>query len=491
MTAPREDLAVPLALLELYSALDLAVMQNPDIGPLVDQYLPGASANPGWSAQLYELFAPGVPRLDDVDTAVATGLSSILAISESQGVTDGPPITIPDLSNIVYAVGTLKHLGIEPPDNLYARVLSLAVPEGISDPLGTATEFLNGQLEEEFWGWDSWPKFIKDAAAAGYVDELVSDVPQCRTGVVTVNGYESVVIDADCESNTVTFNKLKDVIDPRNWPKSYPSFFCKMEDHQPCGDDWYSIKETAGFCYVSGGYKLVTRLKYIKTDQTDLDARLDFDLAADQTGCDKKVKVDRGFINITCTRSDKNPALGGVKMRTRKVAHVEGIDPYAQAISLCKLGYGWAAVQTFFGPAMDKPPIYDPYKWNTQPYKKEDPKVPGPGTGSGSGGGSGGASGNANQSAGGSSGSPATPPVLEVATKTAETLKETAEYLTNTHLTITKKWLAGQLSFGDLATYSGQVGAKLASEPWAWLQKIVTPGSGPGGGSSGSGGSTP
>jgi hypothetical protein len=489
MSTPRDDLAVPLALLELYGAIDLAVMQNPEAAPIIDQYLPGASENPGWSAQLYGLLAPDAPRLDSVQAAVTAGLTRVLLISEGQGATDEQPITIPDYANLVYAVGTLQHLGIEPPDNLYARVLALATPEGISDPLATANEFLNGQMAEQFSGWDSWPQFIKDAAAAGYVDSLVADVPQCRTGVVTVNGYESVVIDADCTSNTVTFNKLRDVMDPQNWPQSYPSFFCNMAEHQDCGDGWWSIKETAGICYLNNpDWKLITRLKYLKTDQTDIDSRLDFDLAPSQAGCDGRVKVDRGWINVTCTNPGGNPALGGVKMRTRKVAHVEGIDPYAQKILLCKLGYGWAAVQAFFGPAMDKPPIYNPYRWHEPPYKKEDPKVPGPGTSSGSGGASGG-SGGATQSTGGTSGAPTTAPVLEVATKTAETLKETAEYLTDANLAITKKWLAGQLSFGDVAAYTGEVGAKLASEPWKWLNKIVTTGTG--GGTSGSGGPTP
>jgi hypothetical protein len=197
------------------------------------------------------------------------------------------------------------------------------------------------------------------------------------------------------------------------------------------------------------------------------------------------VKVDRGFVNVLCTNPQKNGAKGGVLLRTRKVTHVEGLSPYAQAFWLCKLGYGWATVYTFFSPAAQNPSPksmagYTP--WKAPPYTKEDPNVPEPGPTDGTTG--------ATQSTGKSAS-----PTLEVATKTAETLKETAEFLTEKHLEVTKKWLAGQLNFGDLAVIGGQVGAKLASEPWRWLHKVVTP-SGPSGpapstGSTGSEGPTP
>ena len=95
-------------------------------------------------------------------------------------------------------------------------------------------------------------------------------------------------------------------------------------------------------------------------------------------------------------------------MRTRKVAHVTGISPFAQAFFLCKLGYGWAAVQAFFGPAMkEPPPSPSEYTyWNEAPLKMEDPKLPGPGTAGGSGG--------ATQSTQ-STGSPTAPPQMQVA----------------------------------------------------------------------------
>ena len=108
---------------------------------------------------------------------------------------------------------------------------------------------------------------------------LVAAVPQCRTAVATVNGYECVIIDADIQSDDVKFDNLVDVVDPRNWPMSYPSFFCRCGGRRDRGDDWWDVKETAGFCNIDGGLKFVTKLRFIKTNQRNYDYRLDFDLA--------------------------------------------------------------------------------------------------------------------------------------------------------------------------------------------------------------------
>ena len=222
---------------------------RPELAQIVDLYLPGASANQGWSEEIQTLLLPGTHRVDDVNGAVRSGLERVLAIASNPDFAEEEAITIPDLSNLVYAVGALSHIPeIDPGDQLYEKVLSLALPQGIvEERISVANAFLTQKLIPELWGWEAWPQFIKTAAEENWVMDLVAKVPQCRTAVVTINGYESVVIDADLESDTVSFNRLINVVDPRNWPKSYPSFFCRMEDAALRGDKWYNIKETAGF----------------------------------------------------------------------------------------------------------------------------------------------------------------------------------------------------------------------------------------------------
>ena len=503
MSTPVRQPPVALqSIFELYGALDTVVMaalrsDRPDQAAIVDQYLPGASANAGWSEEIRRFFRlpdhPGTTSESGVAEAVNTALAALTTRIDSD-----EPLTIPEQANIVYAVGVLAHVEFEKSaetEELFRAALALASPEGDEGFVSGNAESLFNLLQGAFNGCGTWEEVIEFAAALEqqWVKSDIAKVPQCRTAVVTVDGYECVVIDADIESDVVTFNNLINVIDPRNWPKSYPSFFCKMQNATNRVDKWLDIVETAGFCKIPDPYtyRLTTNLKFIKTDQVEnLDARLDYDLAETQDDpCDKKVKVDRGFINVLCTNPEQDPTKGGVLMRTRKVAHVIDLSPYAQAFWLCKLGYGWAAVYAFFGPATKSPNAMVGYTpWKTPPYIKEDPKVLEQGSTSGAS--SGTQSTGANQSTGTS-----TSPTLEVATKTAETLKETAEFLTEKHLEVTKKWLDGQLNFGDLAAISGQVGAKLASEPWKWLHNIVTPSGSSGAdtsnGTTGSGGVTP
>ena len=81
---------------------------------------------------------------------------------------------------------------------------------------------------------------------------------------------------------------------------------------------------------------------------------------------------------------------------------------------------------------------------------------------------------------------------MDAATKTAEKWKECVNFLTKTHLDVTGKWLAGQLSYGELAKVSAQVGAKVASDPWVLLHELTQapqPGPKPPGPVEGEGGS--
>ncbi|WP_164478795.1 hypothetical protein [Mycolicibacterium stellerae] len=491
MTSPVEpEFTAPLAMLTLYGALDLAVAQALESGDsetatTIDRYMPGAIENVGWSQRMFQTLLPQARRTPEVDLAVTEGLNGLLNFDKEHF----GELTIPDLSNLVYIIGTLKHVPAAAPlenANLMAEALTLAAPkEGFSPEqvFEKSLAFLEGDLDDGFQGWSSWPEFIKWAAAPenAYVLELVGEVPQCRPGVITVNGLECVVVDADIDSDEITFDNLTNVMDPRNWPHAYPAFFCTMApggDRYP-PDGWANVIETVGLCGIIGGYTLKQRLRFIKTDQRKGDARLDFDLAAKQDDCDQKVLVDRGYINARCTREDGDTSKGGVRLETRKVAHITDFDTYQLAFWFCRLGYGSAAMQLFFGPARKPtpPPLLGYIPWKDAPYAMEPknelsaplddepPNTPTPPGG--------------------------TPPVgkIEVATKTAKALADMANFVTAKNLDLTKKWLASELKFDDLTKYGQEVGGRLASEPWRWLKDVTTPT--PNGGTPAPGGETP
>lgn len=492
-SSPQPTLTAPQANLALYGALDDILIQalggddpetgDPETAARVNQYLPGAAEHPGWAQELRDIFGPVEPTDAEIGDTVAAALDAVLANGRDA-------LTIPDLANLVYAVGALVHFdAANPLDNSgrFVQVLALA-GTGIEEAerLERAGLFLydedNGLLNT-LSGWQAWPSVIQTAAANGWVEPIIASVPQCSTSVVTVNGLECVAIDTEATSPTITFDDLIDVVDPRNWPDAYPAFFCEMypSTSRAPKDKWWDVKETVGFCPVfpNGGLGLTQRLRFLKSKQSPTDARLDFDLAEDQTDCGDKVLVDKGFVNVTCTREDKDTSKGGVKLTTKKVAHIKGISPYAQAFWLCKLGYGWIAMHLFFG-KFGYPDLFNVApsnaEWKDPPVIDEPDNDPvleadefdDDGSGASGGGGSG---------AAGLADADAAPPAdgeIAVATKTAKRLADVANYLTKTNLDLTKKWLDGGLNFGDLAKYGSEVGGRLASEPWKWLHEITT-----------------
>lgn len=476
MTSPQsETFTAPQANLALYGALDDILAQAIEDGDaetavLVNQYLPGAIEHQGWSNELREIF--GQPNNSNIAETVTAALNAVFA-------NGAEALTIPDLANLIYVVGALGHFDAANPvgnAGLFTNVLALAGIEGISQErrLEMAGAFLNDDegLLKGLYGWQAWPDVIQTAADNFWVKEIIATVPQCSTSVVTVKGLECVAIDAEIESNDITFDNLLAVVDPRNWPHAYPGFFCKMDG--PAArvppDKWWNVDETVGFCPVDpdGGLGLTQRLRFLKSKQSGKDARLDFDLADNQKGCTGEVLVDRGFVNVTCTHPDGNTSKGGVRLKTKKVAHIKGISPYAQAFWLCKLGYGWVAMHLFFG--MADRPQYSKAEWKDPPVISEpDNDPPDEDDENDDDSGDGGAVGFA-----GADDAPPADDELAVATKTAKKLAEVANYLTVTNLDLTKKWLDGGLNFGDLAKYGYEVGGKLAGEPWKWLHEITT-----------------
>jgi hypothetical protein len=47
--------------------------------------------------------------------------------------------------------------------------------------------------------------------------------------------------------------------------------------------------------------------------------------------------------------------------------------------------------------------------------------------------------------------------------------------LTVKQFDLADKWLSGQLTAEDLAQYSAEVGARIASDPWKFIQAITQP----------------
>ncbi len=119
MTRPAETPGTLFHLLALYAALDQAVLQSrdPDIAAIVEGFLPGTTGvnQRGWSIDLQNFLGREFP---DVNTALSA-------------ITRAPSLTRPQLSRLVYVLGSLAHLPPSPStgDELLAQGLDLARPQ--------------------------------------------------------------------------------------------------------------------------------------------------------------------------------------------------------------------------------------------------------------------------------------------------------------------------------------------------------------------------
>jgi hypothetical protein len=474
------------AILELHGSLDTAVIRtaDPRIAEVADRFLPGTSANTEWFREI-EAFM--FPRGNDSEVppefwprTEADPVHALQEINSDRTADDAPTTpTIPQLSRMVYGIGALIRLerlakieeiplpfpSVEEADGgeLLVDVLALA---GQGDGFSNNREILGAQITEvlnvfanDFTSWRDWTKVADQLVGMGVLSEKVASVPLCKPAVVTVDGIESMVVDTEFSADDVSLNDLLKVVDPRNWNNNFPSFFCAMQARSRRPDTWHRVLEFVGFCYIPAEFspRLRTMLKYYKSrwkTPTGFDeARLDYDLSdppPDGEG-DGQITVDRGFINMRATQPD--PDDGGVFVRTRKVAHINGFRPYTMAKYVCLFGYADATLEMLFGSARNPDAKYPYSPWD----EPEDNRA-------------------------GSQGQANPPPAQSDNSAVSTTIKflaACAKDLTAKNVALNDKWMAGQLTVKDLADYSAEVGARIASDPWKLIQAISKPGSGP------------
>jgi hypothetical protein len=456
------------AILELQGSLDTAVIVSGDsrVAEIADQFLPGTSDNMGWYREIDDfLFPPG-----DVRPLA----NPVRALNELASDWNDDELrirpTIPESSRLIYGLGAVIHLvKTAPPEvalgfpdptaeegfaDTLALVLSLTGP---GDPVSTRAD-IRLHIDDvinaftAFNGFGDWEELTQKLIKLNALTVQAASIPLCRAVVVRVNGIESVVVDADISTDEVSLNQLKAVVDPRNWHYDYPHLFCSMQYRNLRPDGWRRVLERVGIC----GYSpliLQTMLKFYKSTVNGPDsyeARLDYDLndpVPDPEG-DGKITVDRGFINMWCT-NEVGPGQPGVRVRIRKVAHINGLSPYAMAKYVCILGYAYVAMEMLFGPAANPNTSLTWAPWEDDPDEK-----PTDGPGAGEYGSKPGQSSNT------------------VASTAIKMVAECVQDITAKQSELAGKWTAGELTAADLAKYSAEVGARLASDPWKFIQAI-------------------
>jgi hypothetical protein len=465
------------SLLAIYGAFDDAVMRSDDprVAATVDSFFPRASANTGWYSEIETFFfgadARPTPDLtealgDIVTEALRTPLTTaqksrlFFAVAAITRVRQVAPTAFPSLpeADPSQQRSDSSRRDEDPFANWLAYALAALGPEGISeeDRRLQALSFQD-EVAYRFPNRQSFYDFRAYAAEQRWIVEETQSIPLCDTSIVDIDGIESVVVDTETSSDYVSLNKLKAVVNPYNWHNNYPDFFCDMIPcRRPDRDDgWRRVLEEVGFCKY-GGLNLRTMLKYIATEdpKKPYEARLDYDLDEPKgPEGDGHVTVDRGFMNMWSTVNNANNP--GVRVRTRKVVHINGLLPYAQARLVCVTGYASASNEFLFGPASDPPDDAKEFKFYdtaVQPATAEQAvnvTAAGPGT---------------------------TPtPTDHVGTTAVKLWTDTVRDLTTNYFALASKWVTGNVRVEDVADYGKQVTSRLAQAPMDFVDAVSKP----------------
>jgi hypothetical protein len=449
------------ALLALYGALDQAVIHSQgdaETEATVERYLPGSTGgNAGWYGQLLGFLGDRshrVPEREFEEPPAVPDLGEALAtLQDLHGATDGAePLTPVQASRMVYAIGALSHLpSYYPPeawDERFSQTLELA--RGRGDLLGL--------LRRDFRTRDDFSTVMGLAAERRWIDRYVALVPLCQTKVKFVRGHLCVVLTTEFESDQVSLDKLKNVIDLRNWANCLP-FFCEMDPEPTRPDGWSRVLEhVSTTCSYPGTPEMVTPLKYWKGPAQGVvlpqpsawvDYELDDDPAPGEVG-DGRMVVDEGFIRMTSTVG--NSAADGVRVRTRKVAGFRDLAFVPAAIFACVMGYGDQGVEMLLGGVAKRPPAgsADWTDWNPSTAPASQP-----------------------------GGAPAQPtptdgcdPSRTAVEVAVDMLNECIDDMSEQSACIANKWATGAVPIAETMTFTANLAARLATDPWRYLDRL-------------------
>ena len=487
MTGPAKPDGRLFYLLALYAALDRAVLADSNVAGIVERYLPGTTRDNnqrGWSRNLEESFHFQFPSVNEA-------LSALVAIND---------LTPSQLSRLVYVLGSLIHLpqglvGIAYPQ--FVEGLSLAQPaqapgaeppraptpgEGVAYATGTPADpgsELFSVLHDHFMSQADWYRATTEAVRKKCLDALVARVPPCNACVTQLGNIECVVVDTDFEDPSLTVDKVKAILDLRNWNKTSDLFFCDMKylgERQvlPYKDWGVVLEKVSAFCGTMP-VLLTTELKFLKAQYSD-GAVVQYDLneiPPKKGEGDGLVTVDKGWLKVVKGTSANRNA--GVTVTTRKVVHINPLWPVAQKIFVCVMGYGEAARDMLLRGAA-KPPSNlvawsdDPVPLlNTQsiqafwtaPFAGAQAEQPPPAQSAAD------QAAQASSTTSGSGASPKTAAGLAVS-MLSDYLAETA----NDSAALAAKFADKDITVDELVKFSAKMGARMASEPLRFLQKL-------------------
>ncbi len=242
-------------------------------------------------------------------------------------------------------LGSRSLLSDELRDQL-VRVLDVGVASYPRPDNGASsiTSFILGELDNVNTR-EEWTRLTREQVSAAFA----ANSSPCFGTLQQINGQycSTVVTNSTAEDLSVT--QIERVVEPMNWDKC-SKFFCRMIQNTPNRnpDKWSRVREEVGA--ECDEYRLITDLIFYKVRQSDGSIFLNYDIDPDRSD-PGYVEVDNGYLWITPENDTRDPSKMGVRIRTSKQEHVNGLSPCATAALACLMGWADAGKEMLAGTA--------------------------------------------------------------------------------------------------------------------------------------------
>jgi hypothetical protein len=455
MTTTEPQYSRKHCLLALYAALDKLVLSQPEnteIARQVERYLPGTTGvdQRGWSTHIERLIFrlsndSSAAKLPDITTALEVLVAPQVAQSTLKGTPPPPPppLTVAQRARLVYVTAVLSKLGLpaeksDQTEQLFNTALALAAPgDRQLDPDSGAQ--LRATLRDHFHSHDDYDSALDKAGNELVSDELKRIGPPCR-GWVGQSGSESCAIlfsIIKSQAGSARFADVVKVAEPGNWA-DHNTFFCEMQALQPSPDPqgWSRVLE-----HVSTDcqrYQLRTAVKYWTGEVSGGTAYVvNYDLDDNRPDTDDGlVVVDSGTIYISETNTPDGPV---VEVQSTKHVKIDGLSVTATAMWTCLNGWNHIGEDMFFGSSQAAVWYFFTSKVSAT---KPVPKLP-------------------------------KGMRKELVEESVAALTGCIDDATKMSSQYASRWLAGELQLQDYIDYGAKMAARVASEPWRFLARVM------------------
>ncbi|WP_099021780.1 hypothetical protein [Mycolicibacterium palauense] len=171
----------------------------------------------------------------------------------------------------------------------------------------------------------------------------------CFGTLQEIDGQYCSTVVTNSTHPALSVDDVERIVDPMNWGVC-SKFFCTMSKGIPNRNAkrWSRVREEVGA--ECGEYRLITDLVFYKVRQSDGSIFMNYDVDPDRED-PGYVEVDNGYIWITPENAQKSPQEKGVRIRTSKQEHVNGLSPCATAALACLMGWADAGKDMLAGTA--------------------------------------------------------------------------------------------------------------------------------------------